>query len=484
MNVSSFFQGSALRFSVAGEGVSFDSATGELGLSPETLRAGFTITVTAQPVNGGEAQSFKLNIAAAPEASAPVLLTAPELRGSGFVGDALEVVPGTWGGQPVPAIALQWLRDGAEIEGETGAAYAPQAADDGQEITCRVTAVNASGALSAEPEAVRVIWAAPRLVDVLADVAVKKGADLVSVAAAAAFAGEGLHFAVAGGGAEIDPKTGVLTLPTDAVRDGETVTVTATNSGGSADASFLLTVTEIEIIPVAPAMIAAPALKGAATIGSELTVGTGLWSGLPLPVLALQWLRNGVEIDGATAASYVPVPRDDRCALSCRVTAVNKAGSVAVETAALTVTYAAPTRVGDLAEEIFDQGPGVQTIDTALVFTGENLSFSVTGADVGIDTATGVLTISTETALSAEVTVTATNSGGSVEASFLLTIEANGPTDPGFITPDLIEFKGVPAADGGVIYSSALGANIQRARTVLKAGITIPKTHELLLIRS
>ena len=100
-------------------------------------------------------------------------------------------------------------------------------------------------------------------------------------------------------------------------------------------------------------------------------MATGLWSGLPL--LSLQWLRDGAEIGGATAAAYVPVPADDRCGLSCRVTAANSAGSVAAETAALTATYAAPTVVGELFEEILDQGTGPQTIATAAVFAGENL---------------------------------------------------------------------------------------------------------------
>ena len=49
MNVSSFFQGSALKFSVAGEGVSIDPTTGGLGLSAEALRTGITVTVTALP---------------------------------------------------------------------------------------------------------------------------------------------------------------------------------------------------------------------------------------------------------------------------------------------------------------------------------------------------------------------------------------------------------------------------------------------------
>ena len=69
MNVSSFFQGSALRFAVTGDGVTIDPETGEIGIAAEALRAGFTVTVTAQPSDGAPEQSFKLRIATAPEDS-------------------------------------------------------------------------------------------------------------------------------------------------------------------------------------------------------------------------------------------------------------------------------------------------------------------------------------------------------------------------------------------------------------------------------
>ena len=85
----------------------------------------------------------------------------------------------------------------------------------------------------------------------LADVVLAQGAAAPVVPAAAAFAGDALRFEVAGGGASIDPATGALTLPTDVRRAGETVTVTATNSGGAATATFAVTV------------LAAPAASGA-----------------------------------------------------------------------------------------------------------------------------------------------------------------------------------------------------------------------------
>ena len=340
LQLSSIFQGSVLRFSVSGEGVGVDPETGELSLPAAALADGLTVIVTAADAAGAE-QSFKLTLAvepSAPAAAAPVLLTPPTLEGSGRIGAPLVVTPGDWGGEPAPALTLQWLRDGATIEGATAATYVPQAADDGCAITCRVTASNAAGTLAAEPEPI-----------------------------------------------------GVTREP----------------------------------LPVPPLLIAAPVLAGAGKIGSRVSVETGLWGGLPQPELALQWLRDGEKIEGATTATYVPGPADDRAALAARVTATNGAGSQAAETAALAVSYVAPALVGELFDEVFDQGIGAETIATAQVFAGEALSFAAEGLGVTIDPTTGVLTVSTDAALSGEtVTVTATNSGGSAAASFLLTVEA------------------------------------------------------------
>ena len=205
---------------MSGEGVGVDPETGELSLPAAALAEGLTVTVTAADAEGAE-QSFRLTLAAQPAASAaaaPVLLTPPALAGIGRIGAPLVVTPGDWGGEPLPALALQWLRDGAAIEGATAATYVPQPADDGRWLTCRVTASNAAGALAAEPAPVLATREPPVVVDLLADVTVLEGGAAVVVEAAAAFAGEALRFAVAGAGATIDQGTGRLTLPTDAVR--------------------------------------------------------------------------------------------------------------------------------------------------------------------------------------------------------------------------------------------------------------------------
>ena len=208
------------------------------------------------------------------------------------------------------------------------------------------------------------------------------------------------------------------------MRQAEAVTVTATNSGGAAAASFLVTV-EARPLPVPPLLVAAPVLAGAGKIGSPISVETGLWGGLPQPELALQWLRDGARSKARPPRPTSPGRPTTAAALAARVTATNGAGSFAAETAALAISYVAPALVGELFDEVFDQGVGEETIATAQVFAGEALSFAAEGLGVTIDPLTGVLTVSTDAALSGEtVTVTATNSGGSAAASFLLTVEA------------------------------------------------------------
>ena len=334
---------------------------------------------------------------------------------------AVTLDPGTWDGVPAPALAIAWLLDGAVVAGATGPSYAPAAADEGKALAARVTATNAAGAASAETAALAVVHAAPTVVAPLVDLGLFVGDAAAVVDAAAAFAGSALVFAVEGGGATVDAK-GQVSVPATAAGSA-TVTVTATNSGGSATVSFVATVA-VRILP--PVLVLAPVLAGTGRIGEPVTVSTGSWSGVPAPTTSVAWLRDGVAIVGATGMSYTPVAADDGKSLSARVTATNAGGSAAIVTAALAVTYAPPVAKGALHEVIADLGSDVETVAARADFTGENLSFAVSGAGATIDAKTGLVSIPTDKAVQATVTVTATNSGGSATSSFQVTVEAEG----------------------------------------------------------
>ena len=406
--------GRILRFSIAGSGLSFDQATGTVGLALDRLQEGLELTVAAAGPDGDTGR-FRITIEAAPQA--PRLLAAPALAGSGVIGTVVSVDPGRWDG--AATVAVQWCRDGVAIAAATGASYTPVAADDGGALTCRVTATNATGSTPAETAALPVRHAAPAVAAVLEDLELLLDSGIASVAAATAFTGDALSYAVTGAEAVIDAATGAVSLPTAALVASATVTVTASNSGGSASVSFRLSV-----VAVAPAVVAAPTLAGSGKVGAAVGVEAGRWSGQPAPTTALQWCRDGVAIAGATGASYVPVAADDRTELTCRVTASNVAGSAVATTAALAVTRVAPVASGTLPDVALTQGAAAGSVAAAAAFTGDGLSYAVTGAGV-IDAATGVVSLPTAALVaSATVTVTASNSGGSASVSFRLSVVA------------------------------------------------------------
>lgn len=63
-----------------------------------------------------------------------------------------------------------------------------------------------------------------------------------------------------------------------------------------------------------------PTVSGTATVGRTLTANRGTWSPTPT-AFRYQWLRDGVVIEGATAATYVATLADADHAVSVRITA-------------------------------------------------------------------------------------------------------------------------------------------------------------------
>jgi hypothetical protein len=448
LDASQEFTGAKLRFAVAGEGVSIDPATGLLSIDTDRL-AGVTVTVTATNAAGSAVSRFRLTVASAE--SAPGLVTAPGLSGNGAIGAPVTVDPGIWSGEPAPELAFQWLLDGAPVAGETAASYVPQPADDGRALACRVTATNIGGSAEAVTAALAVAYAVPEVTGSLADLACDAGSGPVHVEAAVAFAGDALTFAVSGAGATIDTASGVVTIPTDGLLDQERITVTASNSGGSATTGFAVTVRAT--VPVAPP---SPMLSGSGVIGEPVTVDPGIWGGVPAPELALQWLCDGAAISGATAASYTPQPADDGKALACRVTATNAAGSAEAVTAAIAVTHAPPVVVASLADVSLTEGDAPRVVDARPAFAGEALSFTVSGGGASVD-AEGLISVPATAAGSDTVTVTATNSGGSATTAFEARV-VEGVVPPRLVTAPVLAGSGVigePVKVSGAAWSGA-----------------------------
>ena len=75
-----------------------------------------------------------------------------------------------------------------------------------------------------------------------------------------------------------------------------------------------------------PADTQRPRVSGTPSPGQVLACAGGSWSGYPAPVLAYQWLRDGVAIPGADGDEYEVQQADQGDGLACQVTGENTAG--------------------------------------------------------------------------------------------------------------------------------------------------------------
>lgn len=232
----------------------------------------------------------------------PVLLLAPFLMGTGRVGEPVVLEPGLWTG--APALAFQWCRNGVAIPGATVASYRPGTADDGQALTCRVTAATATGRLETVTAALSVTHVPPVAVGALEEEILDQGTGVWTVPAAPAFRGLGLRFSVTGAGASVDAATGVVSLATDVAR-ATTVAVTATNSGGAATVSFRVTIEAAEG-PKTPLALGASGWSVPATVEVSPSRYAGVIelsaAGPAAAAVALEW-RDASLPAGTTLAA-------------------------------------------------------------------------------------------------------------------------------------------------------------------------------------
>lgn len=142
-------------------------------------------------------------------------------------------------------------------------------------------------------------------------------------------------------GMPIDGATGSSHIASDA---GElSVRVTATNREGSdVRVSAVVLVTPALAVPVVTEASVRP-LEG--NVGDTFTAIAAA-TGVPVPAVSYQWLRDGLVIHGATAATYDATAEG---AISVRVTASNSEGSDSVDSAPAIVGAAlAPPAIEDV----------------------------------------------------------------------------------------------------------------------------------------
>ncbi len=269
----------------------------------------------------------------------------PFVYGSAQAGQKLTVDPGVWGPAPV-TLAYQWQRskDGAalqDIAGATGTEYVPTAGDAGYDIWARVT-----GSKTGYATHETTVHAG------------KSGAQAVTASKPFTITGTpsaGNTLTVDHGTLTPAPDFGpyydwfVDGVP-DYRTNGPSFLVQASDAGKKVTAR--LSVHDWPLQPyygqasvtiTAGALTApVPTILGTAKVGSVLTAAPGTWG--PAPVaLTYQWLRGGVAITGATAATYTLAAADVGKAMTVKVTGTKTGYATTSKTSAATVTVAAGT---------------------------------------------------------------------------------------------------------------------------------------------
>ncbi len=191
-----------------------------------------------------------------------------------------------------------------------------------------------------------------------------------------------------------------------------------------------------------------------------VTAAVTLDAGAGSPALSYQWatLESG-DIPGATAASLtVDAAAYDGQTLVCRVTA-DGLGTRVSDMA--TIRQAPPVLIAPPQDEIFDEGSGDQLIPLAGVFGGAALGITlpVDGGIAGYDSNSEAVVIATASASTGiSLTLRATNTGGFVETSFVVTIEATGSNLSVVFDPlTAAGTGGVPVTGSSITSGDALG---------------------------
>jgi hypothetical protein len=285
--------------------------------------------------------------AGARSTAAPVNASPPVISGTAREGSTLTSSSGSWGGTTPISYTYAWQRcDGSganctTLSGTSGGTYKLTSADVGKTIRSRVTATNADGSAQ-EPSAASGIIAKEGSAPAPSGQPSPSGTPV-----------EGQTLTASNGRWTGSPPTSYAyqwqrcagsscsdisgatakTLGLVSADVGKQIRykLVATNSSGSGSIYSNLTAT-VASKGNPPVNTSLPVIVGTATVGHQLTVSTGEWTGAKTDGFTYQWDRctssgaSCAAISGALASSYTVTSADASQQLRAHVTASNAAG--------------------------------------------------------------------------------------------------------------------------------------------------------------
>jgi uncharacterized repeat protein (TIGR01451 family) len=327
-----------------------------LSYTPTTSDIGDTLVLS---VTGSNAAG-QLTVASAATAevliAAPANTAAPTISGSAEMGDTVSASTGTWEDSPT-SFTYAWMRCDsagnacAGISGASSSSYLATGADVGATLRVTVTASNAGGptSVTSAPTAMVLIAAPvdttpPAISGTLGQGQLLTASNGQWTPSPTGFSYQWEQCDSAGNNCA---NIGTATTGNYVVQPGDVghtlrVIVTASDSGGNTAA----TSAPSPLVGTLPTNTAPPTLTGADQQGQTLTATSGSWNATPAPTFTYSWKRcdstgnNCTPIAGASAPGYTPGPADVGSTLVVTVTATNTAGSTTA-----TITQAAPIMI-------------------------------------------------------------------------------------------------------------------------------------------
>ena len=405
------------------------------------------LTVTAENTAGSAVQPIAVTIKDDPPAAVGALDAVPATVGDRLNVNVARGFRGTWlvysVSSSAPDVAV------ATVTGSTVQLTALAAGT----TTLTVTAENSEGSAT-QTFAVNVRDLPPAVGETLPAQTLTVG-DMMGLDVADAFTGSALVFSAASSAPDLAAvSVSESTLALSALAAGEAmVTVTASNSEGSAMQTFALVVEDEHPVAVSPLaditltvgeamdMDVAAAFTGSALVFSAASSGEQ---------------RASVSMSGATAT----VAAHAQGTATVTVTAANTAGS-AMQTFIVTVLDQVPATVGSLPDVSLTTGGDSATFDVAGYFTGSALVYTVaaTGDAVAASASGAQVTVAPLVEGQSTVTVTATNTAGMAAQSFRATVT----TDAAESSAMTMGFAAIGASTLSSV-SSAIGARFGDVR--------------------
>ena len=413
-------------------GISLNSTTGELTGTPTALYTTASVTITGTNASGTTDASFNITVnAQAPAnisyASAPFTWT----KDSAITG---QTPTGNTGGAVVSyAVTSGTLPTGINLNATTGELTGtPTAIYSTASVT--ITATNTGGTQDITFN-ISVNDEAPANISYTnAPFTWTKDSAITGQTPTGNTGGAVVSYAVTSGslpsGINLNTSTGELTGTPTVVYSTSSVTITATNTGGTQDITFNITVND-----VAPANLtysSAPFTwtKDSAITGQTPTGNTG--GAVVSYAVTSGSLPSGINLNTSTG-ELTGTPTAIYSTASATITATNTGGTQDI-TFNITVNDEAPANLS------YANAPFTWTKDSTI--TGQTpsgntggavVSYAVTSGSlptgINLNTTTGELT-GTPTALypSASVTITATNTGGTQDITFNITVNDVAPS--------------------------------------------------------